>query len=91
QVACGSRHNLAVDLQGAVWAWGWNGYGQCGVEALAAGNATGRAAVTSPVRVQGGALGGVPCRSVSCGGRHSLALAAGGRLYGWGSNSRGQL
>ncbi|GIL78138.1 hypothetical protein Vretimale_7420 [Volvox reticuliferus] len=28
---------------------------------------------------------------ISCGGRHSLALAAGGRLYGWGSNTRGQL
>jgi hypothetical protein len=30
-------------------------------------------------------------RQISCGGRHSLALASGGRLYGWGCSTRGQL
>ncbi|GIL58068.1 hypothetical protein Vafri_13260 [Volvox africanus] len=82
QVACGARHNLAVDLHGGVWAWGWNAYGQCGVVALAGGGAASRAVVTTPVRVQGGVLGGVPCRAVAAGLGHSLALT--GKVGIWG-------
>lgn len=27
-ISCGSRHTLARDFEGAVYAWGWNGRGQ---------------------------------------------------------------
>lgn len=74
QVACGARHNLAVDYHGGIWAWGWNAYGQCGVAALAAGGAGARTVVEAPERVQGGVLGGVPCSAVAAGLGHSLAL-----------------
>eukprot|EP00959_Pyramimonas_sp_CCMP1952_P322706 6752760-Pyramimonas_sp.AAC.1 len=30
-VSCGSRHTAATTADGAVWAWGWNKYGQLGV------------------------------------------------------------
>lgn len=29
QVACGSRHTVALSASGEVFAFGWNGYGQC--------------------------------------------------------------
>jgi alpha-tubulin suppressor-like RCC1 family protein len=29
QIACGSRHSMAITDQGHLWAWGWNKYGQC--------------------------------------------------------------
>ncbi|GLI63360.1 hypothetical protein VaNZ11_006232, partial [Volvox africanus] len=90
QVACGARHNLVIDLRGGVWAWGWNAYGQCGVAALAGGSAASRAVVTTPVRVQGGVLGGVPCRAVAAGLGHSLALTEAGQVVAWGWNDAGQ-
>ncbi|GLC61037.1 hypothetical protein PLESTB_001709200 [Pleodorina starrii] len=90
QVACGARHSLAVDCRGGVWAWGWNAYGQCGVAALASGSAGSLAVVSTPVRVQGGALGGVPCRSVAAGLGHSLALTEAGQVAAWGWNDAGQ-
>jgi hypothetical protein len=44
-LSAGLQHSLAVALDGSVWAWGYNGYGQLG-------NAT-RADVAVPLRVPG--------------------------------------
>lgn len=35
QVACGARHSCAVTEAGALFCWGWNLHGQCGVGAVA--------------------------------------------------------
>jgi alpha-tubulin suppressor-like RCC1 family protein len=74
-----AAHALAVDADGAVWAWGANGYGQVGD-----GTTTDR---PTPAKI-----GGVPLSAaVAAGMWHSLALAQDGTLWAWGVNSHGQL
>jgi alpha-tubulin suppressor-like RCC1 family protein len=29
-VAAGGEHCFVIDMQGRLWAWGWNNYGQLG-------------------------------------------------------------
>lgn len=83
-IAAGGFHSLAV-VNGKVWSWGYNGYGQLGN-----GNFTD---TNIPVTVGpapdtgGNQLAAV---SVAAGGSHSLALTADGRVYGWGNNAYGQ-
>lgn len=33
-IACGSRHSVALDNVGVFWSWGWNDYGQCDLNQL---------------------------------------------------------
>jgi alpha-tubulin suppressor-like RCC1 family protein len=79
QVSAGGSHTLARALDGTVWAWGWNQYGQLGD-----GTTTTR---TTPVQVPG--LTGVI--AVSAGGTHSLALKSDGTVWAWGLNNWGQI
>lgn len=72
-------HVLAVTQGGAVFAWGWNSYGQLGD-----GTTTDRYA---PVGVSG--LSGITM--VAAGMNHSLALKADGTVWAWGRNQVGQL
>ena len=83
-------HSLAVGPGGAVFAWGNNFFGQLGD-----GSTTDR-----PIPGQVCAVGqSAPCSSfltgitAVAGGSlsHSVALDAGGSVYGWGFNSSGQL
>ncbi|MDQ3980108.1 MAG: hypothetical protein M3314_11225, partial [Actinomycetota bacterium] len=78
-IAAGAYHSLAVSTEGAVLAWGWNGYGQLGD-----GTTTER---HLPVVVRG--LSAV--RTVSAGWLHSLAVLADGTVRAWGWNAVGQL
>jgi alpha-tubulin suppressor-like RCC1 family protein len=79
-VAAGEAHGLAVKPDGTVWAWGDNSVGQLG-------NTT-PAQSTTPIAVQGltGAF-----TAVAAGSYHSLALRSDGTVWGWGTNSSGQL
>ena len=79
-VAAGSRHSLAVDETGRVWAWGDNSSGQLGL------------GHTKPVA--GMALvTGLPGRTsvIAAGTQHSMALLTDGTVWVWGANNRGQL
>lgn len=68
-----------VDGRGAVWAWGWNGYGQLG-------NGTTNDSML-PVQVTG------LTDAVATGGgkEHSLAVKSDGTVWAWGYNGYGQL
>jgi alpha-tubulin suppressor-like RCC1 family protein len=79
-VAAGGSHSLAVS-DGAVYAWGFNYYGQLGD-----GTAGNYAGEPSPQQVAG--LTDVV--QVAAGGDFSLALS-GGYVYGWGENYYGQI
>lgn len=89
-IAAGADHSLALDADGAVWAWGANQYGQVG-------NATGKdcggnalnavACSHAPKRVPG--LGQV--RAIAAGANHNLALGTDGSVWAWGWNQSGQL
>jgi alpha-tubulin suppressor-like RCC1 family protein len=79
-VSAGYLHNVALTGDGRVFAWGWNGTGQLGD-----GTTTDRHAA---VAVRG--LSG-RTSAVSAGPYHSLAIAASGRVAGWGFNGLGAL
>jgi len=81
QLACGTRHCLALGEDGKVWAWGENSSGQLG-------NGTYVFAHTPFVLTS---LNGRPIRKVACGASHSMVLSMSGRMYSWGDNSFGQL
>jgi alpha-tubulin suppressor-like RCC1 family protein len=78
-VVANSSQSLALDVNGTVWAWGYNGYGQLGD-----GTTQSR---TTPVKVPG--LSSVV--SIAAGHEHSLALTADGTVWAWGRNNLGQL
>ena len=78
-VASGSRHSLAIDETGKIWAWGDNSSGQLGLGHTRP--------VTGPTAVTG--LTG-RARVVVAGAQHSAALMAGGTVWVWGANNMGQ-
>jgi len=83
-VAAGSNHSLAIDSEGKVYAWGFNGTGQLG------NNSTTSSSI--PVQVDtSGVLAGKTITAIAAGNTHSLALDSEGKIYAWGSNASGQL
>ncbi len=79
-VVAGSRHSLALDEAGKVWAWGDNSSGQLGLGHTRP--------VSSPTLV---AKLPAKARSLAAGAQHSAALLADGTVWVWGANNRGQL
>lgn len=82
-VAAGAMHSLALDASGSVWAWGLNDYGELGLGAL----------------LQPGESAHHPYKvpklrdaiAIAAGTYHSLAVDAGGAVWAWGNNEKGQL
>jgi alpha-tubulin suppressor-like RCC1 family protein len=79
-ISCGGgAHNLALDRDGKVFAWGDNGQGQLGVGDFAPR--------TIPTRVvDAGALAGQTVVAVVAGHDNSFALTYDGRVFAWGYN-----
>ncbi len=88
-VAAGAAHTLAVDLDGHVWAWGSNYYGQLGQ-----GNSTNRGSAVK-VKSPDGTAFLENIVAVAAGGSGiqgaSMALADDGTIWVWGRNNQGQL
>lgn len=81
-LAAGGTHTLGILSNGTLWAWGDNSSGQLGI-------ATTNTAVTATAPTQVGTAGNWSV--IASGLSHSLALRTDGTLYGWGSNSNGQV
>ena len=79
---CGANHSLAVDQWGSLFSWGSDESGQLG-------HNQGCATLRVPRLVK--SLGTVKVVAVAAGLYHSAALTAGGQLYTWGANSKGQV
>lgn len=77
-VSCGGAHTAAIKIDGTLWAWGYNYYGQLG-------NNTRSRKFTPTLAI------GTGWASVSCGGSHTAAIKTDGTLWAWGYNSSGQL
>ena len=79
-VASGDNHNIAIDSDGMLWAWGQNNHGQVG------DGTTG--AKSTPVRI-----GTLSDRwiEVGAGSNFSFAIRNDGSLWAWGANNLGQL
>lgn len=72
-------HTLAIGLDGTLWAWGDNTYGQLGD-----GTTT---AKSSPIQVGSEST----WSTVANGERYSVALKSDGSLWAWGSNFYGEI
>ncbi|XP_046853542.1 RCC1 and BTB domain-containing protein 1-like isoform X2 [Xenia sp. Carnegie-2017] len=80
-IACGQSSSMAIDSNGELYSWGYNGNGQLGL-----GCNTNQ---PNPCRVTG--LIGTFVTKVVCGYAHSLALSDTGNVFSWGANQNGQL
>ncbi len=84
QISAGLVHTCALDSAGAVYCWGWNGYGQLGD-----GNTT---SSDVPVAVDtGGALAGAAVSQITSGAYVTCAIDAAGAAYCWGFDGYGEL
>jgi alpha-tubulin suppressor-like RCC1 family protein len=79
-VSAGAFHGLALQTNGTLWAWGFNGWGALGSPAAPANQLT-------PLQVGTATT----WRSVSAGYSHSAAVRADGTLWAWGDNRYSQL
>ena len=73
------EHTAAVDIDGKLWAWGNNNYGQLGIGSYDDDRHPG------PVYI------GDKWKAIFAGGNHSVAIKIDGVLWSWGDNSYGQL
>ena len=81
QVQCGNQYyTIALQSNGTLWAWGYNGYGVLGIN-------TSTTSYSSPVQV--GALSN--WTQISTGEAHVAAIKTDGTLWTWGLNNNGQL
>lgn len=80
-IAVGHYHSLAVTSTGAVYTWGYNGFGQLG-------NGT---TTPSAIPVLVPLPAGVIATAVGAGDNHSLVVTSTGSVYAFGKNSFGQL
>ena len=81
-IAAGGNHSLALKSNGTVWAWGENTAGQAGAQepfTSFKNRATQVAGLTGTFT------------AIAAGPGHSLALRSDGTVWGWGSNTTGQL
>nr|BDV49870.1 MAG: RCBTB1-like protein [Metapenaeopsis lamellata majanivirus] len=79
QIAAGGLHSLALTVEGEVFAWGYNAYGQVG-NGLTLEN------VSNPSRIFANGI-----VDIACGQMFSMAVMSTGEVYGWGLNTHGQL
>jgi alpha-tubulin suppressor-like RCC1 family protein len=82
-IATGGYHSAALLSDGAVYTWGFNGFGQLGD-----GSTTSR---RTPTRVPAFPPMGATVTAMDTGANHTAALLSDGTLYAWGENSYGQL
>jgi len=78
KICAGANHNLALDANGCVWAWGRNNSGQLG-------DGGGEYSLALPVMVLTNIV------QIAAGTAHSLAVDSQGELWAWGKDSSGQL
>jgi alpha-tubulin suppressor-like RCC1 family protein len=80
QIACGYRHTAAIKMDGTLWTWGFNQYGQLGDNSVTIRS--------SPVQT---VATGNNWKQVACGYGHTVAIKTDGTLWTWGRNAEGIL
>ncbi len=82
QIYAGWKHSCALDVEGQIWCWGNNEYGQLGDGGLEDS--------TVPVAVDTSDIAG-DIVDLALGEHHSCARTEQGRLYCWGRNRDGEI
>ena len=78
QISAGERHSIAIDVEGKLWTWGYNYYGQLG-------NGTKRNS-ERPINIKNGTI----FTGVFAGDLYNIAKDNDGNLWAWGRNSECQ-
>lgn len=90
QIATGTHHAVAVDVNGQVYTWGQNLNGQIGNGQI--GNGTIGTSQISPLNISNfGTLSNQNIVAVSAGTFQSVALSSSGKVHSWGSSTEGAL
>ncbi len=76
KISCGTGHNLALTINGVVYTWGTNTYGECGTDT------TGNIEVIAIA---------AEVYEISAGNCISMLQDENGKVYAFGDNSKGQL
>jgi alpha-tubulin suppressor-like RCC1 family protein len=79
QISAGNDVSMVLKLNGSLFSWGTNSYGQLGIGSVSSGGVATATHVTDNIV------------SMSAGGYHSLALKPDGTMSSWGGNFSGQL
>ena len=90
QIAAGGQHTCGRTSDGAIYCWGYNEYGQLGVEPDSTQCDLGfgpSPCAPSAVLVSGG----LAFATITAGGAHNCGLLASGAAYCWGDHLIGQL
>ena len=80
EIDSGSYHTCALNNEGEVYCWGWNGYGQIGDGSFKN--------INMPVKID---FRESKVKSIHLGETHSCALLFNSSLYCWGNNVDGQI
>jgi len=84
QIACGENHSMIIDMNGNVWSFGSNHYGQLGL-----GNNGQDADRNKPTQIQ--IPSGIKAAQIVCGRNHSMIIDANDDVWSFGDNGIGQL
>lgn len=82
QVSAGGYHSLGIQRDYTTWAWGNNGFGQCGAPG---------SIVTTPTQLVDENANTFYSISLAAGQIQTLAVSTNNELYAWGDNTYGQL
>ena len=81
-INCYSEHTVCLDIEGRVFTFGDNSYGQLGV---------GKDKDTLPFSKEIMKVFLPPCKEVSCGSQFTVCITVDGDVYSFGNNTYGQL
>ena len=82
-ISAGGDHTVAIDENGKVYAWGYNGNGQLG------DGTNNRSYI--PICISDISTNLVNIKEISAGRYHTVAIDEEGKVYAWGDNRIGQL
>ena len=80
KMICSQSHVIGVDIDGKIWTWGNNGFGQLGINSTII-------YVSSPTLL----TESEKFKKIACGSHHRMALGFDDTLWSWGLDINGQL
>merc|ERR1712066_16081 len=86
QVRAGDQHMGVLTKEGKLYTWGYNDFGQLGWGM----HGEGRVGQQKPAQVKG-LVENEDVVDFACGGGHTVCVTKSARVFGWGSNTNGQL
>lgn len=86
KISAGDQHMGCVNKEGKLFTWGYNDFGQLGWGL----HGEGRVGQQKPNQVKG-LMEAEEVIDFACGGGHTVAITKSCRIFGWGSNTNGQL